>query len=161
MDAMYRVFLSYNTTPDEMVVVWRLQTLAAASGLHLDVPNPIQRSDWAAVTQMIVDADSVIAFLTKHGIKAPQVINEINYALSLRRPVIPIIEQGTPTELIQSLSQLSGIYFILDPDKPGEMEKALAEYLKKQKYDKDTRNALLALAGTFTGLFLLQKLSES
>ena len=62
---MYRVFLSYNTTPDEMVVVWRLQTLAAASGLHLDVPNPVQRSDWATVTQMINAADSVIAFLTK------------------------------------------------------------------------------------------------
>ena len=158
---MYRVFLSYNTTPDEMVVVWRLQTLAAASGLRLDVPNPIQRSDWATVTQMINAADSVIAFLTKHGIKAPQVINELNYALSFKKPVIPIIERGAPAELIASLSQLSGIHFVLDPSRPGEMERALAEYLKKQKYDKDTRNALLALAGTFAGLFLLQKLSES
>ena len=151
---MYRVFLSYNTTPDEMVVVWRLQTLAAASGLHLDVPNSIQRSDWATVKQMINDADSVIAFLTKHGIKAPQVINELNYALSLKKPVIPIIEQGASAEL-------SGIHFVLDPGRPGEMERELAEYLRKQKYDKDTRNALLALAGTFAGLFLLQKLSES
>src|SRR2546423_14990239 len=144
-----------------MVVVWRLQTLAAASGLHLDVPNPIQRSDWAAITQMIGAADSVIAFLTKHGIKAPQVVNELNYALSLKKPVIPIIEQGASAELLASLSQLSGIYFVLDPNKPGEMEGVLAEYLRKQKYDKDTRNALMALAGTFAGLFLLQKLSES
>lgn len=62
---MYRVFLSYNTAPDDMVIVWRLQTLAAASGLHVDVPNPMQRSDWAIVRRMIDDADSVIAFLTK------------------------------------------------------------------------------------------------
>jgi len=144
-----------------MVVVWRLQTLAAASGLHLDVPNPTQRSDWAAVSQLIGAADSVIAFLTKHGVKAPQVVNELNYALSLKKPVIPIIEQGASTELLASLSQLSGIYFVLDPTKPGEMERAIAEYLRKQKYDKDTRNALMALAGTFAGLFLLQKLSES
>src|SRR5258706_396853 len=54
---MYRVFLSYNT-PDEMTVVWRLQTLAAASGLHLDVPNALQRSDWATVAKMIDEADS-------------------------------------------------------------------------------------------------------
>jgi len=48
---MYRVFLSYNT-PDEMAVIWRLQTLAAASGLQLDVPNATQRVDWRTITQM-------------------------------------------------------------------------------------------------------------
>lgn len=158
---MYRVFLSYNTTPDEMVIVWRLQTLAAASGLHLDVPNPLQRSDWATVRQMIGAADSLIAFLTKQVIKAPQVIKETNYALSLKKPLIPIVEAGASLELIKSISQHSGAYFVLDPSRPGEMERQLAEYLQKQKYDKDTQNALLALAGTFAGLFLLQKLSES
>ena len=60
---MYRVFLSYNT-PDEMAVIWRLQTLAAASGLHLDVPNATQRDDWPTISRMIDSADSVIAFLT-------------------------------------------------------------------------------------------------
>jgi hypothetical protein len=158
---MYRVFLSYNTTPNEMVVVWRLQTLAAASGLHLDVPNPVQRSDWGVIAPMISAADSVIAFLTKQVIKAPQVIQETNYALSLGKPVVPIVEQGVSLELIKSLSQRSGTYFVFDPGKPGEMERELSEYLRKQKYDKDTRNALLALVGTFAGLFLLQKLSES
>lgn len=39
---MYRVFLSHNTKRDDKVV-WRLQTLAASSGLHVEVPNPIQR----------------------------------------------------------------------------------------------------------------------
>src|SRR2546423_13822467 len=112
-----------------MVVVWRLQTLAAASGLHLDVPNPIQRSDWAAITQMIGAADSVIAFLTKHGIKELKVINELNYALSLNKPVIPIIERGAPTELITSLSQLSGVHFLLDPSRLWALERAFAAYL--------------------------------
>src|SRR5438270_12482097 len=124
---MYRVFLSYNTTPDEMVVVWRLQTLAAASGLRLDVPNPIQRSDWPSVTQMINAADSVIAFLTKQVIKAPQVIKETNYALSLGQPVIPIVEQGPSLERNKPMSQRSGIYFMLHPGTPAEMQRHRAE----------------------------------
>src|SRR5918911_3282427 len=86
---MYRVFLSYNTAPDEMVVVWRLQTLAAASGLHVDVPNPIQRADWPTIMRMIADADSIIAFLTKKASR--QVKNEISYAMSRGKPIIPII----------------------------------------------------------------------
>jgi len=48
-----------------MVVVWRLQTLAAASGLHLDVPNQMQRSsDWSSAARRIDDADVVLAFVT-------------------------------------------------------------------------------------------------
>ena len=154
----YRVFLSYNT-PDEMVVIWRLQTLAAASGIRLDVPNSMQRSDWTAVTQMIDDADSVIAFLTQR--ETTQVKAELTYALSKNKPVIPIVEQGTPTESIEALLTKSHIpVFRLDPDQPGKMETQLAEFLKKEKYGKDARNAILAIAGTFAGLFLLDKLTE-
>lgn len=156
---MYRVFLSYNT-PDEMVVIWRLQTLAAASGIHLDVPNSVQRSDWTTVTQMIDAGDSVIAFLTSR--ETAQVKNELTYALGKGKPVIPIVEQGTPTRSIETLLQHSGIpVFQLDPRKSWEMEHKLAKFLERKKYDKDTRNAIVALAGTFVGLFLLQKLTES
>ena len=156
---MYRVFLSYNT-PDEMTVVWRLQTLAAASGLHLDVLNDHQRSDPAKVTKTIDDADSVIVFLTQQP--TPQVKRELSYALKRNKPVIPIVEIGTTTSQIKPLLQHSGIpVFELDPRNPGRMESSLAGYLQKQKYDGDTKNALLALAGAFVGLFLLDKLAES
>ncbi|HSO73623.1 MAG TPA: TIR domain-containing protein [Blastocatellia bacterium] len=157
---MYRVFLSYNTTRDEMVVVWRLQTLAAASGLHLEVLNSEQRSDWATVAQKIDEADSVIAFLTKQASK--QVELELRYALSRGKPVIPIVERGVSTKLINVLLQQSGIpVFVLDPDKPGTMESNLAEYLRTKKLDKEKRNAILALAGTIAGLFLLQELTQN
>jgi hypothetical protein len=86
----YRVFLSYNTSDDEMVVVWRLQTLAAASGLHLDVPNPIQRSDWPTISQMIDASDAVIVFLTKRA--TAQVREELAYSLSRAKRVIPIVD---------------------------------------------------------------------
>jgi hypothetical protein len=156
---MYRVFLSYNS-PDEMTVVWRLQTLAAASGLQLDVLNSRQRSDPAKVAKTIENADSVIAFLTREP--TMQVKNELSYALKLNKPVIPIVEAGTTTSQINALLQHSGIpVFQMNPRNPGQMESQLAKYLEKKKYDKDTKNALLALAGTFVGLFLLDKLAES
>jgi len=157
---MYRVFLSYNTSRDEMVVVWRLQTLAAASGLHLEVLNQEQRADWGIVTRIIDEADAVIAFLTKQASK--QVENELRYALSRKKPVIPIVERGVSTKLINVLLQGSGIpVFVLDPDNPGSMESGLADYLRKKRLDKEKRNAILALAGTIAGLFLLQELTQS
>lgn len=114
---MYRVFLSYNA-PDEMTVVWRLQTLAAASGLHLDVLNARQRSDLAKVTKTIDEADSVIAFLTQEP--TAQVKRELSYALKKNKPVIPIVEAGTTTLPINALLQHSGIpVFQLDPRNPG------------------------------------------
>ncbi len=156
---MYRVFLSYNT-PDEMAVVWRLQTLAAASGLHLDVPNATQRLDWATVAPMIDSADSVIAFLTDRA--TPQVKKELSYALNKNIPVIPIVERGTVTTPVQTILNNKDVpVFTLEAGNPWRMENELAEYLRKKKYDKDTRNAILAIAGTFIGLFLLNKLTET
>jgi hypothetical protein len=157
---MYRVFLSYNTNPDDMVVVWRLQTLAAASDLHLDVPTPAQRSDWRTITRMIDAADSVIVFLTKRA--TSQVNKELSYALNNNKPVVPIVEKGTSIRPIETLLYHSGIpVFELDPDSPWKMENELAAFLKAKRFDKDTKNAIFALAGTFIGLFLLQKLTES
>lgn len=157
---MYRVFLSYNTSPDEMVVVWRLQTLAAASGLHMDVPNPVQRSDWTLVARMIYEADSVIAFLTRSA--TAQVKRELEYALIQQKPIIPIVEKGTSTKSINPLLRRSDIpVFELDPSSPWKMENDLAVFLQKKKFAKDAQGALLALAGTFIGLYLLQQLAES
>lgn len=156
---MYRVFLSYNT-PDEMSVIWRLQTLAAASGLHLDVPNPMQRSDWPTITQMIDSADSVIVFLTEKA--TPQVKKELSYALTKNIPVIPIVERGVVTAPVQTILRNKDVpVFTMEPGNPWRIENAIADYLQKKKYDKDTRNAILALAGTFIGLFLLNKLAET
>ena len=157
---MYRVFLSYNTTPDEMVVVWRLQTLAAASGLHLEVLNRNQRSDWATVAHKIDEADSVIAFLTKSA--TSQVEKELRYALDRGKLVIPIVERGVSTRLINDLLRQSGIpVFELDPRSPWKIENELAGFLRQKSSDKAARNAILALAGTAIGLFLLQELTES
>ncbi|GAC1446545.1 MAG: hypothetical protein NVSMB56_06250 [Pyrinomonadaceae bacterium] len=156
---MYRVFLSYNTSPDEMVVVWRLQTLAAASGLHLDVPNPAQRANWIIITQMIDAADAVIVFLIKTA--SAQVKKELHYSLDRQKRVVPIVEQGISTKSINTLlRQLKTPVFYLDSNQPGKMESDLAQFLKSEHTNKNVGNAILAVAGMFAGLYLLQELTK-
>ena len=156
---MYRVFLSYNS-PDEMAVIWRLQTLAAASGLQLDVPSTQQRYDWQTISRMIDSADSVIVFLTDKA--TPQVRQELSYALTKNIPVIPIVESGAVTAGVTTILKNKHVpVFTLEPGNPWRMENELATYLKQEKVGKDSSNAILALAGTFIGLFLLDKLADT
>ncbi len=159
---MYRVFLIHNTAPDEMVIVWRLQTLAAASGLHFDVPNQTQRGNSVLTSQLIDSADAVMVLLTRSALNSPFVESELNYAISKKRTIIPIFIKGVVSKPIRSLASQNGSQvFVLDPAKPWKMESELSQYLLKRVGDKNTRNALLALAGTFAGLFLLSQLSEN
>lgn len=156
---MYRVFLIHNTSPEEMVLVWRLQTLAAASGLHLDVPNLNQRQNSILIDQMIEHADSVIVLVTRAALDSVHLVGEIQMAQSKGRTIIPIFEKGVPTE---SMNELKGsTVFFFDPQEPWEMESKLSQFLTKQATDKETRNSILALAATFAGVFLLSRLSEN
>lgn len=154
---MYRVFLSYNTSRDEMVVVWRLQTLAAASGLHLDAPNPAQRSDWAMVKEMIDASSTVIAFITKSA--TAQVNKELSYALDCGKRIIPIVERGVSIKALGSLLQES--VFWLDPHRPWKIEEELTQFLQQEKVSKETKESILAIAGTAIGLLLLQELTKN
>lgn len=135
------------------------QTLAAASGLHLDVPNVNQRGNTPLVSQMIDNADSVIVLLTRSALHSEYVTHEINIARSKNRTIIPIYEKGVASKAVTTLVGSPG--FVFDPQKPWEMESELSRYLSKQVKAKESRNAILALAGTFAGLFLLSKLSEN
>jgi hypothetical protein len=159
---MYRVFLSYSTTAEQMVVVWRLQTLAAASGLHLDVPSKSQRLDWPTVRKMIDDCDAVIVLLTKRAANSRFVRGEVEYAVELGKRVIPILETGVVAGPLKALLHQRGMQaFDLDPRAPWKMEADLSEHLQREVREKSARNAILALAGTLAGLFLLGKLTEA
>jgi len=158
---MYRIYLVHNTSANEMVIVWRLQTLAAASGLHLDVPNKTQRQNPVLISQMITEADAVIVLITQSALESEFVAQEIQIATSMNRTIIPILVKGVAPISIQNLIGQNSPVFIFDPQKPWEMEAALSNFLLKKVGDKNTRNAILAIAGTFAGLFLLSKLSEN
>ena len=156
---MYRIYLVHNTSANEMVIVWRLQTLAAASGLHLDVPNESQRQNPLLISQMIDEADAVIVLITKSALESLFVTSEINFAKAKGKTIIPIFVKGIAPKSIQALSGNDS--FVFDPQKPWEMESKLSASLTQKVADKNARNAILAVAGTFAGLFLLSKLSEN
>jgi hypothetical protein len=103
-----------------------------------------------------------MVLLTERTLESGFVISELNQAISKKRTIIPIVVKGVAHEaLITLMSKYGSPIFLLDPQRPWEMEKELSNYLLKKVGDKNTRNALLALAGTLGGLFLLSKLSEN
>lgn len=142
-----------------MVLVWRLQTLAAASGLHLDVPNISQRHNPELISQMMDSADSVIVLITRAALESPFSAKEIDMAKSKGQIIIPIFEKGVVPKSFKSLAGSN--VFTFDPQKPWEMEADLSGFLSKQMKDKESRNSILALAATFAGVFLLSQLSET
>lgn len=95
-----KVFLSYSTEPEENVIVWRLQTLAAASGIQVFVPQrrggklPSSPAVFLSdqVRHAIEQADCVLAIITART--GPAVEKELNYALAKNKPIIPIVEEG-------------------------------------------------------------------
>ena len=124
---MYRIYLVHNTSTSEMVTVWRLQTLASASGLHLDVPNQSQRQNSLLISQMIDEADAVIVLVTKTALESSFVTSEVNYARTKEKIIIPIFVKGVAPRSIQALSGNDS--FIFDPQKPWEMESNLSAFL--------------------------------
>ena len=108
---------------------------------------------------MIDEADAVIVLITKSALESSFVTSEINFAKAKGKTIIPIFVKGATPKSIQALSGNES--FVFDPQKPWEMESKLSASLSQKVADKNARNAILAIAGTFAGLFLLSKLSEN
>jgi len=124
------IFLSYNLTDEELVVIWRLQTLAAAHGLTLFVPHPQDRQGKriSRATEQMIDASNlVVAFCTRQF--SDRVTQEINHAIQRGRPVLLILEVGV--EPPPNLKQFSVVRF--DTQQPGDLEKRLVGHLIQNK----------------------------
>jgi len=88
----FRVFLSYSLDPAELALAWRLQTLAAAHGIEMYVPqhgNGGAAAGAATVQQAIDRADCVLAIITTAVSQIVQ--HELRYALKRQKLVIPIV----------------------------------------------------------------------
>ncbi len=159
----FEVFLSYRNGPEEQLVVWRLQTLAASYGINVLVPprngsqgGPSRGKQLSQdVRRKIDEADCVLAIL--NGIPGAAVQAELMYALTRHKTVIPILRAG----LDQSgfLSRLPRV-FRFSPQDPGNVEAEVIEFLKQQEFKKESRQAVGALVMVGLGLFLMSALSE-
>jgi|SRR5690348_9718392 nucleoside 2-deoxyribosyltransferase len=161
----FKVFLSYSTDPEEHAIVWRLQTLAATHGIQLFVPqrpgstfprrNTPVLSD--QVRAAIDQADCILAIITSST--EPAVEKELNYALGKEKLIIPLVEQGVGDHSF--LKKFRPLFtFSRFDGNPGQLESRVLEFLKQQKLDKESRQALGAILAIGLGLLLLSGLAK-
>jgi nucleoside 2-deoxyribosyltransferase len=156
----FKVFLSYGTDPVEQVTAWRLQTLAAAHGIHVFVPQR-NESHSARRNQILLEVrrqidqcDCVLAIIASRV--GPSVEAELTYAASKRKTVVPILQEG----VVQPGFLKKFRTFTFSPWNTGEVEAQVVEFLKSQKLSKDKQQAVGALVAVGLGLFLLLALAE-
>ena len=154
----FRVFLSYSLDPTEMALAWRLQTLAAAHGIEMYVPQHGAGMASGAVTvQHAIDrADCVLAIIT---IAASQMVqNELSYALEHRKLVIPIVRTDLAGHPL--LARFPRVFTFSPWDNPGTVETQIVEFLKEQQLTKDKQQTIGALAALGLGLLVLFSLNK-
>ena len=160
VDAMaFRVFLSYSLDPAEMALAWRLQTLAAAHGIEMYVPQHgagIAAQGAVTVEQALDRADCVLAIITTAASQMVQ--NELRYALDHGKLVIPIVRTdlaGNPL-----LAQFPRVFKFSPWDNPGTVETQIVEFLKEQQITKGSLQTIGALAALGLGLIVLFSLNK-
>jgi hypothetical protein len=150
-DAMpFRVFLSYSLDSSEMALAWRLQTLAAAHGIEMYVPQHAAGTT-VQVQQAIDRADCVLAIITTTASQMVQ--NELRHALEHQKLVIPIVRTDLAGHPL--LAQFPQIFTFSPWDNPGTVETQIVEFLKGQRLTKERQQQVGALAALGLGLLVL------
>jgi hypothetical protein len=158
----FKVFLSYGTDPNEQVAAWRLQTLAAAHGIHLSVPQrngtlPTRRSHLPPddARQAIDQSDCILAIIS--GGVGPDVEAELNYALTKKKLIVPILQEHmAQPAFLKKFPQT----FQFNSWNRAQIEAAVVDFLKHQRLSKDRQQTLGALIAIGLGLVALLALAE-
>jgi nucleoside 2-deoxyribosyltransferase len=155
----FRVFLSHSLDPAEMSLAWRLQTLAAAHGIEMYVPQHGAEKvapSAATVEQAIDRADCVLAIINT---AANQMVrNELGYALERRKLVIPIVRTDLADPAF--VAQFQRVFTFSPWDNPGAVETQIVEFLKDKQLTKDKQQTIGALAALGLGLLVLFSLNK-
>jgi nucleoside 2-deoxyribosyltransferase len=157
----FKVFLTYSLDPSEEALAWRLQTLAAAYGFDMYVPQrdslpTRQRALARAATDAINRSDCVLALIAGNTDRAVE--GELAHALAQGKLVIPIVRSDLAGHPL--LSQFPRVFTFSPGDDPGKLETDLFEFLKHQELSKEKQQAMGALVAIGLGLMVLYSLSE-
>jgi TIR domain len=155
----YRVFLTYSLDPSEQALAWRLQTLAAAHGIELFVPQRgylVLPSKQALIDAAIDRADCVLAIITAKVDETVQ--RELSYARSRKKIIIPIVQSEFAKHPLTA--QFGRVFTFAPTDNPGTLESEVIGFLKEQDLSKDKQQAIGALVAVGIGLLLLFSFSE-
>ena len=141
-----------------MALAWRLQTLAAAHGIEMYVPqHGIGTAPGAVTVQQAIDgADCVLAIITTAANQLVQ--NELGYALEHRKLVIPIVRTDLAGHPF--LARFPRVFTFSPWDNPGAVETQIVEFLKEQQLTKDKQQTIGALAALGLGLIVLFALNK-
>jgi nucleoside 2-deoxyribosyltransferase len=159
----FKVYLSYSVDPEEQAIVWRLQTLAAAHGIQIYVPqrqlprttsrSPVLLPD--AAKNAIDRADCVVAILTSRT--GPAVDRELSYALGREKVIIPIVQENVADAPV--LKKFATI-FKISPRDPGKTETEVVKFLRQQKVSKEGLQIVGAVVAIGLGLLLLSTVTQ-
>ncbi len=158
----FRVFLSHSLDPAEQALAWRLQTLAAAHGIEMYVPQrglgvPARtRTLPNEIQNAIGRSDCVLAIVTSRADSSVQ--SELRHALAKKKLVIPIVRSDLATSALRA--QFPHIFTFSPWENPGKVEGEVVNFLKTQKLSKENRQAIGALVAVGVGLLLLFSLAE-
>lgn len=155
----FRVFLSHSLDPTEQGLAWRLQTLAAAHGIEVHVPQrglALSSSALAALRNAIDRSDCVLAIITAKADASVQ--KELKYALEKRKLVIPIVHSDFVKHPL--LAQFPRVFAFSPWHNPGAVEADVVDFLKQQSLSKENRQAVGALVALGVGLLLLASLAQ-
>lgn len=156
----FRVFLTYSLNPSEQALAWRLQTLAAAHGIEMYVPQRgagLPPLPGAVTIQSAIDrSDCVLAIITNRTDASVQ--KELKYALQKHKLVIPIVQSEFATHPL--LAQFPHAFTFSPSENAGTVESKVVEFLKAQNLSKEQQRAIGALVAVGVGLLLLFSLSE-
>lgn len=151
----YKVFISHSSR--DMGLVISLANLLTKFGIEAKV------AEWSLspgedlskkVVKQIKDADCLVVLLTRNGIRSNWVRQEVSYAISSNKRVIPLVEEKVNSVALAALQGKE--YIEYDPGNVGEALVKASEYVKSQKMKKeDEENALLVTGGILAFLLLL------
>lgn len=160
----FKVFLSYSVDSDEQSIVWRLQTLAAAHGIEVFVPQrqgfrlPSSRVPLLgeSVRTAIDRSDCVLAIITSRT--AAAVEKELSYALGRKKLIVPLVQDSIRDSAF--FGKFPRVFRFSPFQPPGKIESEVVEFLKQQKASKETQQVLGAVIAIGLSMFLLSAVSQ-
>ena len=150
----YKVFISHSTRDRGSVI--SLAHLLSQFGVEPYVASwyltPGERID-DKVFQQIKGSDCVVVLLTKDGMRSNWVNQEIGYAISVGRQIIPLVQKGTDPSYLGALQGRE--YIEYDPREPQHALLTTPSYVGSLKLKKEEREKALLVAGGILAFFLL------
>jgi len=156
----YKVFISHSTRDQGLVIA--LANLLSRYGATVFVAEwylaPGERLD-KKIFEQIGSADCVAVLLTRNGMRSNWVQQEIGYALSSEKPLIPLVERGVESK---DLGALQGREYIeYDPSQPQQALIRTANYVGSLKLKKEEQEKALLIAGGIIAFLLLLQGAKS